>query len=114
MKTSIHNEELNLNDPHAQIKYLNIQSLRYVSEQIRTIKENMYSKIYFAFSLVFAIFLSVFARSLNWILILITLDILLLVLVLFARTFYIQRSEHAEINKKIIQQLKKLGVKIKI
>ncbi|HJX50531.1 MAG TPA: hypothetical protein VJ438_03655 [Candidatus Nanoarchaeia archaeon] len=99
-------------DPLAQAKYINIQSLRYVSDEIRTLKENMYSKIYFSFSLIFAIFIVIFAQTLNWLMVSVFIDLSLIILVLSAKTFYDQRKERVQASRAIIKKLNELGMKI--
>lgn len=111
---SIHNEKLDVRGPLAQMKYLNIQSLRYVSNEIRNLKESIYSKIYFTFSLIFAVLIAIFAQSLNWMMVLIISNLLMLMLIFFAKRFHSQRREHIKVSNELIEQLRKLGVKIEI
>jgi hypothetical protein len=111
-KKSIYDEAIDIRNPNSQVIYGNVQSLRYVSNEVRTLKEGIYSKIYFGFSMVFAVFISIFTQSFNWVIVLGFVDLLLLILVFFARIFYIQRREHSKISDKIVNQLKKLGLKL--
>jgi len=111
--SKFYNEEIDFRDPSAQAKYLNIKSLRYISNEIGNLKGNIYSKIYFGFSLVFAIFITIFAQSLNWLMVLVFIDLLLVVLVLFAKSFYNQRKEMVQASRKIIKRLNELGINIK-
>jgi len=108
--SKLYNEELDLKDPLFSIKYLNIQSLRYISNEVRNIKNDIYSKIYFALSLIFAI---IFAQSFKLLIILIFIDLLLFLLIFFAKRFHNERKELAQTSGKLIKDLNKLGIPVK-
>jgi len=109
-----YNEEIDFeNDPLADVKYKCFESLRYMGNQTSNLKEKMYFKIYFSLSLIFAIFIAIFAKSLNWLMVGVLINMLLVILVLFAWLFYKERCENEKIILNILSDLKRLGVDIK-
>ncbi|OIO80725.1 hypothetical protein AUJ84_02735 [Candidatus Pacearchaeota archaeon CG1_02_32_132] len=61
-----------------------IQSMNLSTSLIKENHEKIYSKIFYVVSLIFAIFIAVFSDSLNWVMVLIFVDLSFFVLVLFA------------------------------
>jgi len=109
---NIQNVELDPRDPLSYSKRVNIESIRYNSNQVWILKNDIYTKIYFALSLVFAIFISIFAEKLNWVMVLIIVNLLLFTLILFAKKFYKERREYFKITHQILKKLKEQGVKL--
>lgn len=110
----MYNEKLDLNDPLYNIKYTNIQSLRYMTDQTDNLKGKIYSKVYFSLSLIFTVLIAIFAQALNWLAVGFFINVLLFILVLFAFGFYKRRCENAKISLNIIKDLGRLGINIKI
>jgi len=90
-----------------------IQSMNLSTSLIKENREKIYSKVFYVFSLIFAVLISVFANSLNWFLVLLFLDLSLIVLILFAKDYYKLRRKLAEDHDKIIKRLGDFGIKIK-
>ena len=106
-------EYLSTNSPLFPALSTSIQSYNQVNELIDGNKDRIYSKIFYVLSLIFGIFTAVFAESLNWLMILIFMDLLLILLIFFAKRFYHKRRKFASEQAKIKTHLKSLGIDIK-
>ncbi len=89
-----------------------INSMNLSTNLIRENRKEMYSKIFYFFSLIFSIFIAVFLNYLNWAIILFFMDIALFFLVYFANEYYKRRKILAEQHYKIIDRLKEFGINI--
>lgn len=63
--------------------------------------------------MIFAVFLTIYTQALNWLIVFAFIDLLLLVLVFFAKRFYNERITHIKTIRDIIKKLNELGVNIK-
>lgn len=89
-----------------------IESMNLSTSLIKKNRENMYSKIFYVFSLIFAVLIAVFSSYLNWTMVLFFIDFSLLLLVWFAKEYNKQRQQLAKDHYKIIDRLKEFGIKI--
>jgi hypothetical membrane protein len=105
--------ELDSNDRLFNAKTATIQSMNLSTALIRENKEKIYSKIFYAFSLIFAILIAMFADSLNWIFILFFINLVLLLLVWSAKRFHRRRIELARHHSFIIGRLNEFGIPVK-
>lgn len=90
-----------------------IRSMNYNSSLIKENKEKMYSKIFYVFSLIFAILIAIFAGDLNWVLVLLFGNLSLIPLIWFAKRFYKKRRVLAKHRIKIIRRLNEFGIPLK-
>ncbi len=111
MKQKSYLQGLRTNDPLFIQKNSIIQSQNNLSKLISENHDRMYSKIYFIISLILAIFVAVFAQSLNWAIILFLFDLLLIVLIIAAWKYYNRRIELGTIKKDIKKIFEKLGLR---
>ena len=65
-----------------------IQSMNQIVYLIKENKERVYSKVFYVFSLIFAVLIAIFAQSLNLLMVLVFVDLLLVLLIFFAKRFY--------------------------
>lgn len=89
-----------------------IESMNLSTSLIKKNREQMYSKVFYVFSLIFAVLIAVFSNNLNWMMVLLMIDIALLFLVCFAKEYYKQRRALAKDHYKIIDRLGEFGIKI--
>jgi hypothetical membrane protein len=89
-----------------------LESMNLSSTLIRENKDKMYSKVFYLFSLIFAVLIAIFSEYLNWLMILLFIDFSLFLLVLPAKRFYKRRRELAKQHYKIIDRLKEFGINI--
>ena len=101
---------LNPNDPLFSTKSTIIESNNYLHDKTRQDKERMYSKIYFAVSLVLTILASFFIRYLNLASILILMNLLILFLIFFAINYRKLRARFWSNRKKMKETYKNLGL----
>ncbi len=89
-----------------------INSMNLSTDLIKENRKEMHSKIFYVFSLIFAIFIAVFSNYLNWAMILLFMDIALFFLVYFANEYYKRRKKLAKQHYKIIDRLKEFRINI--
>jgi hypothetical protein len=89
-----------------------IQSMNLSTSLIRYNRDKMYSKIFYVFSLIFAVFIAMFSNSINWLAIFFFLDLSMIFLVFSAKEYYRRRNELREVHYKIIDRLAEFGIKI--
>ena len=89
-----------------------IESMNLSTALIKKNREDMYSKIFYVFSLIFAILITVFSSYLNWGMVLFFIDISLLFLVWFAKDYNKRRKDLAKHHYKIIDRLEEFGIKV--
>ena len=88
------------------------ESMNLSTALIKKNREDIYSKIFYVFSLIFAVLIAVFSNYLNWGMVLLFIDISLLFLVWFAKDYNTRRKELAKHHYKIIDRLREFGIKI--
>lgn len=89
-----------------------IQSMNLSTSFIKENHEKIFSKIFYVVSLILAVFVAVFSDYLNWIIVLIFVDLSFFLLVLFAKDHSKNRKELAKDHYKIIDKLKQFNIKI--
>ena len=108
-----YNYELSEDDHLFASKTATIQSMNLSTALIKENKEKMYSKVFYVFSLIFAVLIAIFAESLNWLLVLLFVNLSLVILIWFAKRFYKTRRELAKDHRFIIKRLNEFGFPIK-
>jgi len=89
-----------------------IDSMILSTSLIKENREKIYTKVFYVFSLIFAVLIAIFSSNLNWIMVLFFIDISLLFLVWFAKEYYKQRKILAIDHYKIIDRLGEFNIKI--
>lgn len=89
-----------------------IESMNLSSRLIKENKEKMFSKIFYVFSLIFAVLIAVFSNSLDWLMVLLFIDISLSFLVWFGKDYSKQRKILAKDHYKIINRLKEFEINV--
>ncbi len=89
-----------------------MESMNLSTTLIKKNREDIYSKIFYVFSLIFGVLIAVFSSYLNWGMVLFFIDISLLFLVWFAKDYNKRRKELAKDHYKIINRLMKFGIKL--
>lgn len=97
---------------YSENKDKTIQSMNLSSSLIRQNREKMYSKIFYVFSLNFAVLIAIFSDSLNWLVIFFFIDLSMAFLVWNAKDYYKRRKELGKGHYKIIDRLREFGIKI--
>ena len=95
----IYTQEIKSNDPQFYLKNTVIESSNYLHDKMRDDKDRMYSKIYFAVSLVLTILASFFTKYLCLISILILMNLLIFLIIISAKNYNKQRKRF-ELNRK--------------
>lgn len=113
MKEKTYIQHLDTKHPWHTQRQAAIGSLNHLSDRIRENKDNMYSKIYFAVSLILTTFIAIFAESLNWAVVLFLADLLLVLLIIYARGYYKKRKGYAANKKEIRKSFEELGLELK-
>ncbi|HEA46574.1 MAG TPA: hypothetical protein ENH99_02220 [Candidatus Pacearchaeota archaeon] len=113
MKEITYTEHLDTKDPWYVQKKSAIDSLNQLSDRIRENHHHMYSQLYFTASLLLAILIAFFAESLNLAIIIFLADLMLTLLVMYAKGYYEKRKGYAE-NKTVIKKsFEELGLELK-
>ena len=107
-KASVH--EIDPSDQNFIQKTTAIKSLYEINNIIDKNKEEIRSKVFYSFSLIFGVMTAIFAEKLNWIMVLILTNFTLAILIYFARIFYKKRRNFAKEQWKLKIKLKKLGI----
>lgn len=89
-----------------------IDSMNLSTSLIKENRGQMYSKMFYIFSLIFAVLIAIFSNNINWVMILFFIDIALLFLIWFAKEYYTQRKILAKNHYKIIDRLKEFNIKM--
>jgi len=113
VKEKTYLQELDIKDPWYVQKNSAVQSLNQLSDRIRENREWISSKIYFTLSLIVAVFIAIFAESLNWIIVFILLNILIFILIFPAKEYYNRRIELSKCKIALEKKFEELGMKLK-
>jgi len=89
-----------------------IESMNLSTSLIKENRKEIHSKVFYVFSLIFAVLIAVFSNSLNWTMVLFFIDIALFFLLWFAKEYYKQRIILAKDHYKIIDRLKEFRISI--
>ncbi len=89
-----------------------IESINLSTSLIKDNRAKMYSKVFYVFSLIFAVLIAVFSNYINWAMVLFFINLSLLFLVWFAKDYNEQRKKLAKDHYKIIDRLKEFNIKI--
>jgi len=103
MVGEVYAQKMGLDDPLFIPRTIINNQNNYLHSIAREDKDRMYSKIYFAFSLVLTITASFFAFYLNWIVIIVLMDLLMILLVIFAKG-YRKRRGGFWYNRKVMKK----------
>lgn len=100
------------NDPLFHAKTNSIQSQYQIVTLIKENKREIYSKIYYIFSLLFSIFVTLYWQSFGLLSLLIVSNVSLAFLVYWAWDFYLRRIDLADKKEKIGKNLKEFGIEL--
>lgn len=100
------------NGDYSSNRKATIESMNLSTALIKQNREGIYSKIFYVFSLIFAVLITVFSSYLNWIMVLFFMNISLLFLVWFAKDYNKRRKELAKHHYRIIDRLAEFGIKL--
>ena len=89
----VYAQKVNSNDPEFYIKSIINQNNNYLHDNTAQDKDRMYSKIYFALSIILGILSSFFTQYVSWLSIFILGDLLMILLVLFAKSYRKRREK---------------------
>ncbi|MCW8966409.1 MAG: hypothetical protein OQK82_06965 [Candidatus Pacearchaeota archaeon] len=89
-----------------------IDSMNLSTALIKENRNKIYSKVFYSFSLIFAVLIAVFSNYLNWTMVLLFIDITLIFLVFCAKEYYKERRILSKQHYKIIDRLNEFGIKI--
>ncbi|MBI2043266.1 hypothetical protein HYT25_02665 [Candidatus Pacearchaeota archaeon] len=111
METST--RSLSINDPLYLAIKGTIDSLNQINELIDNNKDRIHSKIFYSIALIFGVITAVFIEFFNILILLVFGNVLLVLLIIFAKDFYHRRRKLATEQDKIKKGLEDLGIKIK-
>ena len=106
----VQTRELSTRHPYHEARRDTILSNHQLVEIIDNNHKEMYSKIFYAFSLVFSILLTVFASQLNWTVVWLLIDALTLWTVMYAIAYNKRRQIYAKKLGEIRQGMRTLGI----
>ena len=106
----IYGQEINSNDPEFFIKATVLEHTNYLHDKMREDKDRIYSKIYFAISLVLTILSSFFIKYIDWLSILFLANLLMILLVVSANKYKKQKIRFGYNRKQMKESFKNLGL----
>lgn len=105
----IYTERVLSNDPSMLLKKIATDSCNYLHDKNRENKEGWYSKIYFSISIILTLIVS--KSLLNWISVLVLMNILIVFLIFFAIRYKKERRTFWKNRENIEQSYNELGMK---
>lgn len=93
-------------------RYISSQSFNQSTELIKQNKRDIHSKVFYVFSLVFGVFLSLVSSYIGWVALLGGLNVFAIILVYQAKKFSERRIALAKDHEKIRLNLKEWGINI--
>lgn len=106
----MYGQNINPNDPLFTAKNTLIESCNYLHDKMRDEKDRIYTKIYFAVSLILTIMASFFVKALGLMPILILIDLSMGLLIIFAGGYYKQKKRFWENRTRIKKSFKDYGL----
>jgi len=106
--------DIDSKDPQFHAKATSIQSNNQIVALIKENKKDIYDKLYYVFSLYFAIITTLYSQqSLSYLYFFIMSNLFILFLIYPAYKFYFRRRDLAKNKDNIEKRLKEFGIKLK-